>query len=423
MHQTKNIILINILILHIIKIHSKNYNKHCNCKNYSSKKINIKQHKQQDIENIKNNEFNKPKKKEKKQIIKKEIDKSLLQNYEVCNDIVFYKWHSNNCTVKYTLIALIITFNKPKILNDWLNSGNEFLKTLAEIFIRYNNKDNSKDDVSIFFHALLKYLVDYYNNNIEIQKKKTEMDSDFIKIIEHFKNMFPCYKVEKIGKIFEDIKNIDELFKNVNKLEFKNYSDFTSSLNITNIIFDIIAKIYNINFEKHYIHEYFQIENNVYTNDFEIEDFYKVPFFTLTLRYKDTNIIHECIIYKKEDKYYLENCNTVIKINKELVKTCYENDDFQPIINIYIKNGGLEYKYKYVDDNLYAEYKNVEKKDKLIYNLCKRDILCIYNDFPEDFKYDTEEDFKYDIEEKSKYYNISQDEIKKIFKELNISKH
>lgn len=360
----------------------------------------------------KDNEFIKRKKKEK---IKKIIDKKLLDDYEVCNDMVFYKWHSNNCGVKCTLIALTILFNKPKILNDWENSDNEFLKTLAEIFVRYNNKDTSKDDVSIFFHAVEKYFVDYYNNNIEIQNKKTKMDSDFIYIIQKFINMFPVYEVEKIRKNFKDINDINELFKNVNKLEFKNYSDFSSKLEIIYIIFDIIAKIYNINYEEHYNQKFFQIENNIYTTDFGIEDFDKVHFFTLELRYNDTNILHECIIYKKEDKYYLENCNTVIEINKELVKICYENDDFQPIIDIYVKNGGLEYKYIRIDNFFYSEYKNVEKKDELIYNLCKRDILDEYNACPEGFNYD--------IEHNSEYYNISQDEIKKIFKELNIVKH
>lgn len=362
----------------------------------------------------KDNEFYKPKKKEKKQIIKKEIDEKLLQDYEVCNDMVFYKWHSNNCTVKSTLINLTILFNKPKILNDWINSNNEFLKTLAEIFVRYNNKDTSKDDVSIFFHAVEKYYIDYYNTNIKIQRKKENFDEDFIKTVGHFIEIFKTYISGKFNNK-KDYCDKEYLAKNVDMLEFKKFTDYNSSFNTNMIIDDIISKIYNINYEVHNGANIFQLDDVIYSDDIlNDEDFDKILYIELDLEYSK-KISHKCTIYKKENKYYLENCDTVIRITKELVQKCYQNNYFQPIIDIYIKNGGIIYKCRELLTKVgYAEYKNIKKND-LVYNLCKNDILYYYNYHPNGFNYD--------IKENSISYNISQDEVKKIFKELNIVKH
>ena len=369
----------------------------CTCSRYKKEKTDIN-----------NKEDNKEasKKKHKYENEKVKIDEKWLEDYKICDEKCFFEYEKNNCSVKSTLSIFCKIFNKKKIIEDWLKSDNIVLKTLGEILDRYSKNDKSKKDYDIFFHNLERFFVDYYNANIKNQRLKDKPDEDFKEIMKIFLNLFGNYKFKEIQKDNRLI-TFNDLFNNVDKLEYRKYNDYLGRFKISDLII-LINKFYNLNYQTHELN-YFQVENDIYTDS--CYDFNRLYYVDLDVEY--SNIGHQCIIFKEDDKFYFENCDKVFEITEKLVEVCWENTNFQPIVDIYIKNGGLDYEYKFVDDSLY-QYKN-RNMDDVIYECTKNDILSNYNEFKDTGQFD------YSIKEQAAHYNLPEDIIRKIYKELNIN--
>jgi len=360
--------------------------------------------------NINNKEDNKEdgKKECKYENEKIKIDKKWLEDYKVCDEKCFFEYENNNCSVKSTLSIFCKIFNKKTIIDNWLKSDNIVLKTLGEILDRYSKNDKSKKDYDIFFHCLLNYFVDYYNDNIDEQKKKTEVDKDFKDTVNIFRKMFCAYKINGIELDGECIY-FSDVIKKVDRLEKKTYTDFLCKFNLNDLIF-IINKFYHLNYQTH-AYNYFQVENDIYTDS--CYDFNMLYYLALHVKY--FNIGHQCIVFKEDDKFYFENCDKVFELNEKLVEACWKNCNYQPIIDIYIKEGGINYKYESAKDFLY-QYKN-KNIDDVIYECTKNEILYEYQLYK-----DNEDDtFFYSIESNADHYKLPEDIIRKIYKELNIN--
>jgi len=385
-----------------------NINSRCLCNNKNNKINNNDNDKngenlQNNKDNKKNNDFLKKNKKEIK------IDEKYLKDYKICNEKCFFEYENNNCAVKSTLSIFCKIFNKKKIIEDWLKSDNIVLKTLGEILKRYNKNDKSKKDYDIFFHNLERFFVDYYNNNIKIQKSKTKPDEDFKEIMNIFLDFFGNYKFKEIQKDNRLI-TFSDLFNNVESLEYRKYNDYLSRFNLLKLI-TLINKFYPLNYKMHKIH-YFQVENDIYT--IYDDNFNNIFYIDLNCKYYETG--HNCLIFKENDKFYFENCNNVFEINGKLVEACFENRNYQPIIDIYIKEGGINYKYDYSFDFIYL-YKN-KTMDDAIYECTKNDILLEYNYYKENDKNNLD---LFTADELSEYYELDKNLIRKILLELNIN--
>ena len=371
----------------------------CTCSRYKKEKTNINNKED-------NKEDSKKERKYENEDIK--IDKKWLEDYKVCYEKCFFEYEKNNCSVKSTLSIFCKIFNKKKIIDNWLKSDNIVLKTLGEILDRYSKNDKSKKDYDIFFHCLLNYFVDYYNDNIDEQKKKTEVDKDFKDTIKIFLDFFGNYKFKEIQKDNRLI-TFNDLFNNVDRLEKRTYTDFFGRFNLNGLIF-IINKFYPLSYQTHG-YNYFQVENDIYTDS--CYDFNRLYYLALHVKY--FNIGHQCIVFKEDNKFYFENCDKVFELNEKLVEACWKNCNYQPIIDIYIREGGINYKYKSADDFLY-QYKN-KNIDDVIYECTKNNISYDYNKYK-----DNEDDpFVYEIKFHANYYNLPEDIIRKIYKELNIN--
>lgn len=393
----------------LILITNYTFSKTCNCyKNEKNTVIKIDNKIQNENDNKNNNDFRKKHNNLKNKEFK--IDKKYLNDYKICDEKCFFEYENNNCTVKSTLSIFCKIFNKKKIIEDWLKSNNIILKTLGEILDRYNKNDKSKKDYDIFFHNLLSFFVDYYNDNIKIQKLKTEPDKDFKEIMNIFLKFFGNYDFKEIKKNDQEI-TFSDLFNNVDKLKYQKYNDYLARFNLSNLIV-LINKFYHLNYKNPQIH-YFQVENDIYVTNCT-DNFDDLFFISLDVRYG--NIGHRCIIFKENNKFYFENCNKIFEINNKLVEVCWENDNYQQIIDIYIKEGGINYKYESVDEYLY-QYKN-KNFDDVIYKSTKNDILLEYNYYKENEKNNLN---LFTADKLSEHYKLDKNLIRKILLELNIN--
>ena len=324
----------------------------------------------------------------------------IRETYKICSESPCYPWENNNCSIQTILSEISLIFNKPKIINDWLNSDNALLKTLGEILKRFREGDKSKEDYKIFYNKFFNFFCDYYNKNYKDQKLKEEPDKEFKDIVIIFSDFFLKYFCEKLS-LEPDKIGFKEIFNSINKIEYKEVNDYCGSFKLK-LLIELIDKYYNLKL-KHKPSILYEVGNSTY--QIGAENFNDVFLIELVIYYN--GIGHMALILKKQNKYYFQICNKIYEVEKELVEECFNCKNYQKIIDINTKEGGYDYKYFCHNEYSCFDNKNI---DEIYYQDVKNDIF-------EEIK---DGELKCTIHKFAKHYKLPEKTIVKMLKELNI---
>ena len=346
-----------IFIVFLFKVKSKIC---CNCKknnNDNNKEINSedieKENDKKIVDIIKNNEIYKT-------------------DYKTSK----FKWNNNNCTIKTSLLNLMLFFdNCLEIFEDIKKEENiickrakkealEIIKEIIKIREKYLKGEN------------LITMQDFYKRCHDYQYKfYKEVKDDEIYDIDKLKklNEESIYLPELIcfGYNFKDIlDNLDNPSqlsnekdefvkfrdKDLEKPDYKEYrTDFESGckfLLIIKLLSKLIKDLKVIDYDTNkiaiiYKGKIFKIESYLNITELDIND--KIISITLGVNYGNTG--HSCLIFRdKDNKYYFDCCNDIIEINVEDIK----NKNFQKILDIWAKKcNSYHYKIRSIGEILY----------------------------------------------------------------------
>lgn len=378
--------IILFFIIFLFKFNSKS----CCCYKNNNSENNI-------IDNSKDNKKNSENIKEKENEKNKDDQKivEIIKNNEIYKKDIKtskFSWNNNNCTIKTSLLNLMLFFdNCPKLFDDIKKEENiickrakkealEIIKEIKNIREKYLKGENLIRMEDFY------YLLQKYTHSFIKSIKNEELDD--INILNEIENetmdysSFSLKKFPQISNWFLElaIKNYDD--KNyLNKLKnnFINYrdveldkdfkikkeTDFSSSFRLSLILkllskfvkdfYILEGKLLN---RYSYKQEPFRIRGfNNYNEDMRLEDIKNLEIndqiISIHLNVKYGTTLHACLIFRDKDnckKWYFDCCDNVIEIDFEDVK----NKNFQKILDIWAKKcNSYNYTFKEIEEILY----------------------------------------------------------------------
>ena len=278
-----------------------------------------------------------------------------------------FKWNDNNCTIKTSLLNLMLFFDYlPVLYEDIKKEENikcekakkeaiEFINEIINIREKYLKGENliKMED---FYKKCHDYKYKFYK---EIKDDELD-DIDKLKEIEE-ENIYLSellgfsYQLDDMLTYYNE--NNKELF-NSEKEAFKDYrdndleesyykeyrTDFECGCSL-DLILELLSKLIK-DFKVIHYPAFYQIIYKKYIFQIKKNLEVKNNLISIKLHVKYKDIGHSCLIYKDKNnnKYYFDCCNKVIEIDFEDVK----NKNFQKILDIWYKKTG-SYKYTFDD--------------------------------------------------------------------------
>jgi len=330
-------------------------------------------------EEDKNNNILLDKPKNKNEDIKNEDSKN-----KITSKNSRFMWNNNNCSIKSSLLNLMILFDNYNQLFEKLNDDNiitcikarkEFKRILNEVINIRNKYKNNEELIRMedFYKRCHDYKYNFYKSitnddliNLEQLNKIIDENDDILR------DMIPINysidskdfnnKIEYENEIKMFIEFRDE---DLNTSDYKDYrTDYTAGFTLSKILY-MLVKLTNVL----KIENYHVFGDNIYTfddykfkivsynngNDELVSDNMKnveindnLISLTMGLSYGD--IGHSVLIFKDIDnKYYFDCCNKVIQIDYQDI----QNKNFQKIVDQWIKVGNINYKFESIKEALY----------------------------------------------------------------------
>ena len=311
---------------------------------------------------------------------KNEDNKPKNKNEDKKNEITSknsrFSWYKNNCSIKTSLLNLMVLFDNYNQLFEKLKDDNiitcikarkEFKRILNEIINIRNKYKNNEELIRMedFYKRCHDYKYNFYKSitnddliNLEQLNKIIDENDKILRDMIHFN-----YDID--SKIFYINDFIEFRDEDLNEPFYKDYrTDYTAGFSLSKILY-MLVKLTNVL----KIENYHVFGDNIYTFDdykFKIVSYNNGNYelvsdnmknveindnlISLTIGLSYGDIGHSALIFKDIDnKYYFDCCNKVIQIDYQDI----QNKNFQKIVDQWIKVGNINYKFESIKEALY----------------------------------------------------------------------